>query len=812
MSNSELSQNDSITESFSNLNVSNENQEVKLSMPQPKRPGVNIVDSLYYLDADFPQALSENLNHNFTVSKQYTDDIFAGNHGSIDYDSMEIYGDTSRPSSRLLNLFESTDSISQFKTSNSPNQKSFLNVESSFDKYPIEDSFNSNLNSTILNPTYIRPASTPVFPTNLSYSSYERVISGNNLVLASGEGKRLISKTDDEMSNGTFLSDKSSKLLSLNVNYFGPGIADSFKANSHTVHCGVNSNRRNNLTAVDQQAPRHHHHTRHPIHRSSSNIHTINSYRHSASPSLNMTSKHHHNNVNKNIEYDLGYVDALVTKTCKDILKDASNRCLKAVELANTLRARVGTEILALVRENWGGLLSLLERHGKDFRVDRIPKNDMVTLHDDTVMSSNQSRALSNDYLIDNLNHKEINDVLSDIRYQHDLIVSNEGVTVDDGNFESSNEGNVDGPNGALFESPSMQEISSQEYISGNMVSKCILISNVPINFNERDLIKELESYGIIDSYNMYIQRGQKFAFVSFRTIEMAVNAKVYMSKVSLWKNSISYANQDGNPGVLGFDRPVSPNFTGIWNDKSLASVPGISRPSSTSPYPQEMIDNMQSHQQNIRRNQSYNSVYNYIGDNLVSGNQVNSTYINTKSNSSLDHPSSFGSHFDQLYTGNSQFHQQPQLLNMSVLRRLCDDTYVPTQIWQKDPSDVPFCEAVTMQLMQFGGSTSISKLRGFLRSRINAPDNIKSVPLKAMLAAYPQLFVVRNNQVTLLNFSRPLSTLIEKPSGSLNGVVGLESEYLSIPSTQLSPQRSYISTVPSQQRNVDYNIFNHYS
>ena len=33
----------------------------------------------------------------------------------------------------------------------------------------------------------------------------------------------------------------------------------------------------------------------------------------------------------------------------------------------------------------------------------------------------------------------------------------------------------------------------------------------------------------------------------------------------------------------------------------------------------------------------------------------------------------------------------------------------------------------------------------------MNAPDNIKSVPLKAMLGAYPHLFHVRNNQVTLL-------------------------------------------------------------
>jgi hypothetical protein len=53
-------------------------------------------------------------------------------------------------------------------------------------------------------------------------------------------------------------------------------------------------------------------------------------------------------------------------------------------------------------------------------------------------------------------------------------------------------------------------------------------------------------------------------------------------------------------------------------------------------------------------------------------------------------------------------------------------------------------------QLQQFGGCTTVSKLRGFLRNRIAASDNIKSVPLKAMLAAYPHFFIVQNNYVSL--------------------------------------------------------------
>lgn len=85
------------------------------------------------------------------------------------------------------------------------------------------------------------------------------------------------------------------------------------------------------------------------------------------------------------------------------------------------------------------------------------------------------------------------------------------------------------------------------------------------------------------------------------------------------------------------------------------------------------------------------------------------------------------------------------------VLRRLCDDTYVPTQPWPvRWEVDAYYCSAVIAQLQQFGGATTISKLRGFLRSRVNATDNIKSVPLKAMLSGYPGFFTVRSNQVTL--------------------------------------------------------------
>ena len=103
-----------------------------------------------------------------------------------------------------------------------------------------------------------------------------------------------------------------------------------------------------------------------------------------------------------------------------------------------------------------------------------------------------------------------------------------------------------------------------------------------------------------------------------------------------------------------------------------------------------------------------------------------------------------------QTHGGMSAASQQSQD-SEAVLRRLTDDTYVPTQPWPGNwEADAFYCSAVVAQLQQFGGTTTISKLRGFLRSRVNATDNIKSVPLKAMLSGYPAFFVVRGNAVAL--------------------------------------------------------------
>ncbi|KAK8803323.1 hypothetical protein WA158_001017 [Blastocystis sp. Blastoise] len=74
-------------------------------------------------------------------------------------------------------------------------------------------------------------------------------------------------------------------------------------------------------------------------------------------------------------------VEQLIFHICC-LLKDAKDYTMKAVELANTIRDSLGMKYLSKIRENFCGLLNLLENYPKLFAVNRIAKNDTVVLID----------------------------------------------------------------------------------------------------------------------------------------------------------------------------------------------------------------------------------------------------------------------------------------------------------------------------------------------------------------------------------------------------------------------------------------------
>jgi len=84
--------------------------------------------------------------------------------------------------------------------------------------------------------------------------------------------------------------------------------------------------------------------------------------------------------VAQDITRDSSSLQDLVRCHCQDILRTAPNNALKAVDMANELRERIGTDKMVFVRDQYGGLLTLLEMHPETFLVERIPKSDRVSL------------------------------------------------------------------------------------------------------------------------------------------------------------------------------------------------------------------------------------------------------------------------------------------------------------------------------------------------------------------------------------------------------------------------------------------------
>jgi len=69
-----------------------------------------------------------------------------------------------------------------------------------------------------------------------------------------------------------------------------------------------------------------------------------------------------------------------VVDTAEKVLCEAPNKTLKAVEIANALRGKLGVDYLHKVKATYGGLLALLQKYPNKFYVKRISKNDVVSL------------------------------------------------------------------------------------------------------------------------------------------------------------------------------------------------------------------------------------------------------------------------------------------------------------------------------------------------------------------------------------------------------------------------------------------------
>ena len=234
-------------------------------------------------------------------------------------------------------------------------------------------------------------------------------------------------------------------------------------------------------------------------------------------------------------------LEDIVAAHCEDILRDASRHSLKAVELANTLRARVGQETLVAIRERCEGMLSLLERYPKVFIVDRIPKNDCVSLRSPSV--------------------KQLRDKNGSVPVSASRTLSRSEPVIPTSSSSPQPIGSVPSLvaiiNGFTPGGQSPAPYPSLGYVKDTQASNCLHIGNVPLNVSEIHLRKEFEAFGDIECLNIVTQRTRRFAFVSYYSIDDAILAKQRLSRMHPWKNAISFARKDHSKQVYSIPPPV---------------------------------------------------------------------------------------------------------------------------------------------------------------------------------------------------------------------------------------------------------------
>jgi len=383
---------------------------------------------------------------------------------------------------------------------------------------------------------------------------------------------------------------------------------------------------------------------------------------------------------------DKSLIEEMVFRNCHEILLEASNNSLKAVELANALRARIGTSILSEVRSEWGGLLFLLEKKPGMFQVERIPKSDVVMLvglemektSSNAVMevaqntqedgcrvkskslardrgewkrefsieesvnnSSMRKRDMKNKKYEKSQIHCDISDHRQESLYQKQQQQHHEkGKRRGKGQEkEVKIEKEI---KGALPWQHRRHQRGQPKELQKGFYSRRLRLENLPPDLSELQLKRNLSVFGAIDSLSIAAQGKTRCAFATFCEIKDAMKAQTFL-------------RTHGN--ILA--KPVEVDA------------------------------------EECKRNSS-----------------------------------------------TSKFH--------SALEILCDETYVPTQSWVCDLAcDHTVVQTIVSILQQVGGCITISKLRGFLRHRLHSSGNISSFALKAFIVAYSDTFMLNCNIVS---------------------------------------------------------------
>jgi len=212
---------------------------------------------------------------------------------------------------------------------------------------------------------------------------------------------------------------------------------------------------------------------------------------------LSMSSVQQENQpLHQSFNHEAAFLSKLLVERCRTVLHHTEGNSMKAVELANIIRGLVGSESLCRARECFGGLLSLLEQFPQIFIVERIAKNDTVSLRPPRTSAAGAIN---------------LSPVMLNKNQQSQAISENQGGT------------------------PSLPP----------NCTRCLHIGNIPAHVSEEALRQSIERIEKVLSLKIIVKKGHRFAFVNFTTCEEAAKVKSFLSKQRLWRSAVSFAKRE---------------------------------------------------------------------------------------------------------------------------------------------------------------------------------------------------------------------------------------------------------------------------
>uniref|UniRef100_A0A7S1XV24 Uncharacterized protein n=1 Tax=Phaeomonas parva TaxID=124430 RepID=A0A7S1XV24_9STRA len=394
-----------------------------------------------------------------------------------------------------------------------------------------------------------------------------------------------------------------------------------------------------------------------------------------------------------------------VTITAENILHSAAGCSLKAVELANTIRSRLGTDTLSAIRKQFGGLLTLLESQPDIFIVRRIPKSDIVSLRYPNRSSKAPSQGPPG------------------APHQQGQVMiprtPSPGITV------LSNSGPGAGSNSGGKQQVYYLTRAPPQWLG--QTATYVIASDGPQGPGGPPPPPQSGS-APQQSYEYYMPPGVEQESYGSHHHQPQVGSYVSSGSEYAGPGSANASNQE--PHSLS----TSPYSSGGHMPQShggQASAPqGMPPQHGHGGHPG---GHPGSHGSHGSHGQGSGSSY-YGGEQPNHGHQHGPPH-QALHDQGLGGPPTQGSHE----------------LSDELVEALTVETMVPTQAWDSDATrDFPFVQAVIDTLTQLGSTATISKLRGHLKHRLHLNKSVKTVPLKAFMRAYPQYFKVNGNTASL--------------------------------------------------------------